>query len=77
MALLSDEKIGEAWRPLDGWAREGEAITKDFERDDSPARWASSTTSPPVAEEMGHHPGPGDFVGHGHGDDLAPTPRVA
>ena len=57
MARLSEEKIGEALESAEGWSREGEAITKDFERGDFmgsvglvndiapwPRRWATIRT---------------------------------
>ena len=56
MARLSEEKIGEALSP----PRAGRARGRPSPRTSSAAtswdRLGWSTTSPPVAEEMGHHP---------------------
>ena len=41
---------------LDGWSREGEAITKDFKRDKFTGSVEFVNEVAPVAEEMGHHP---------------------
>jgi 4a-hydroxytetrahydrobiopterin dehydratase len=54
--LLDDEQIASRLAELDGWTREGEAITKTFERGDfvDSVRFIDSIVAP--AEEMGHHP---------------------
>ena len=56
MALLNDKEIGERLQPLTGWAREGEAITRDFDCDDfvGSVEFVKKIVEP--AEEMGHHP---------------------
>ena len=56
MARLSEEEIGEALESLEGWSREREAITKDFERGDFMGSVGLVNDIAPVAEEMGHHP---------------------
>ena len=56
MALLSGEQIDERLSGLEGWRREGDAITKSFDRGDfvGSVEFARSLVAP--AEEMGHHP---------------------
>ena len=56
MATLSDEEIGERLGELDGWERDGEAITKSFDRGDfvGSVKFVDSMVEP--AEEMNHHP---------------------
>jgi 4a-hydroxytetrahydrobiopterin dehydratase len=56
MALLSDDEIEQRLQGLDGWSREGDAISKQFELDDfqGSVRFVNRLT--PVAEEMNHHP---------------------
>ncbi|HEX8752328.1 MAG TPA: 4a-hydroxytetrahydrobiopterin dehydratase [Solirubrobacterales bacterium] len=56
MALLSESEIEEALTRATGWAREGEAIVKEFERGDfvGSVEFVSSLVEP--AEEMNHHP---------------------
>jgi 4a-hydroxytetrahydrobiopterin dehydratase len=56
MALLSDPEIEERLGGLDGWSREGDAITKTFENGDfvGSVRFVDSLVEP--AEGMGHHP---------------------
>jgi len=56
MALLSDSEIEERLGGLDGWSREGDAITKTFENGDfvGSVRFVDSLVEP--AEGMGHHP---------------------
>ena len=56
MALLEDEQIEARLGELAGWRREGEAITKSFERGDfvGSVEFVGSLVEP--AEEMGHHP---------------------
>jgi len=56
MARLSEEEIGTALEDAEGWAREREAITKDFERGDFMGSVTLVNEIAPVAEEMGHHP---------------------
>jgi 4a-hydroxytetrahydrobiopterin dehydratase len=56
MALLSDQEIDERLQSLDGWQREGDAITKTFERGDfvGSVKFVDQLVEP--AEGMGHHP---------------------
>jgi 4a-hydroxytetrahydrobiopterin dehydratase len=54
--LLSDEEISERLSQLDGWARDGDAITKSFDRGDfvGSVEFVKSLVEP--AEGMNHHP---------------------
>jgi 4a-hydroxytetrahydrobiopterin dehydratase len=54
--LLSDEEISERLSQLDGWAREGDAITKTFDRGDfvGSVKFVDQLVEP--AEGMNHHP---------------------
>ncbi len=56
MALLSDSEIEERLGGLDGWSREGDAMTKTFENGDfvGSVKFVDSLVEP--AEGMGHHP---------------------
>ena len=56
MALLSDQEIEERLGSLDGWARDGDTITKTFENGDfvGSVKFVDSLVEP--AEGMGHHP---------------------
>jgi 4a-hydroxytetrahydrobiopterin dehydratase len=56
MAKLSEETIDSKLDELDGWERDGEAITKRFDRGDfvGSVRFVDSLVAP--AEEMNHHP---------------------
>jgi 4a-hydroxytetrahydrobiopterin dehydratase len=56
MATLSDQEIEQKLAPLDGWQREGEAITKTFARGDfvGSVKFVDALVVP--AEGMGHHP---------------------
>ncbi len=56
MARLSEEEIGTALEEVEGWSREREAITKDFERGDFMGSVGFVNDVAPLAEEMGHHP---------------------
>jgi 4a-hydroxytetrahydrobiopterin dehydratase len=56
MARLDNEEIDSRLEGLDGWSREGEAITKNFERGDFMGSVGLVNDIAPVAEEMGHHP---------------------
>ncbi len=55
-ARLSEDEIGERLGGLEGWAREGEAITRSFDRGDfvGSVKFVDSIVGP--AEEMNHHP---------------------
>jgi 4a-hydroxytetrahydrobiopterin dehydratase len=54
--LLDDQQIESELAKLDGWEREGDAITKQFKCGDfvGAVRFVDSLVEP--AEEMGHHP---------------------
>ena len=54
--LLADDEIESRLSELDGWSREGEAITKTFDEGDfvGSVEFIRRITGP--AEEMGHHP---------------------
>jgi 4a-hydroxytetrahydrobiopterin dehydratase len=56
MALLSQTEIEERLAELPGWERSGDAIAKDFKREDfvGSVRFVDSLVGP--AEEMNHHP---------------------
>ena len=56
MALLSDQEIEQRLGELDGWSREGDAITKTFENGDfvGSVKFVDSLVEP--AEGMNHHP---------------------
>lgn len=56
MALLSDSEIDERIDGLEGWTREGEAITRSFDRGDfvGSVDFARAIVEP--AEAMNHHP---------------------
>ena len=56
MAKLSEEQIGEKMGEIEGWEREGAAITKSFDRGDfvGSVKFVDSIVGP--AEEMNHHP---------------------
>ena len=56
MALLEDSEIEAKLGELDGWSRDGDAITKTFEREDfvGSVKFVDSLVEP--AEGMGHHP---------------------
>ena len=56
MALLSDEEIEERLGGLDGWDRDGDAISKSFRRDKFTGSVDFVNEIMPVAEEMNHHP---------------------
>jgi len=56
MALLSDSDIEQHLGRLDGWTRDGDAITKTFENGDfvGSVKFVDALVEP--AEGMGHHP---------------------
>ena len=56
MARLSDQEIEEALASCDGWRREGEAIVKEFDRNDFAGSVDFVNAIAPGAEEMNHHP---------------------
>jgi 4a-hydroxytetrahydrobiopterin dehydratase len=56
MALLEDSEIESKLADLDAWSRDGDAITKTFERGDfvGSVKFVDSLVNP--AEAMNHHP---------------------
>ena len=54
--LLTDAEIEERLSKLDGWVREGDAITRSFDNGDfvGSVEFVRRIAAP--AEEMGHHP---------------------
>jgi 4a-hydroxytetrahydrobiopterin dehydratase len=56
MELLSDSEIESRLGELEGWEREGDAITKTFELTDfvGSVNFVQKLVQP--AEDMGHHP---------------------
>ena len=54
--LLSDDAISERLDGLDGWSRDGEVISKEFENGDfvGSVKFVDAVVGP--AEDMGHHP---------------------
>ena len=56
MPKLSDEEIDGKLAGLEGWERDGNAITKSFDRGDfvGSVKFVDSLVEP--AEEMNHHP---------------------
>jgi 4a-hydroxytetrahydrobiopterin dehydratase len=56
MDLLPDNEIEFRLAELEGWSRDGDAITKSFKNEDfvGSVRFVDALVEP--AEEMGHHP---------------------
>jgi 4a-hydroxytetrahydrobiopterin dehydratase len=56
MATLTDQEIEQKLGSLDGWQRDGDAITKTFERGDfvGSVKFVDALVEP--AEDIGHHP---------------------
>jgi 4a-hydroxytetrahydrobiopterin dehydratase len=56
MALLNDEEIEQRLADLEGWARAGDAIRRDFKFKDfvESVQFVNRTVEP--AEDMNHHP---------------------
>jgi 4a-hydroxytetrahydrobiopterin dehydratase len=56
VALLDDSEIERRLAELDGWERAGDAIRKDFKRNDfvGSVEFVGALVEP--AEDMGHHP---------------------
>jgi 4a-hydroxytetrahydrobiopterin dehydratase len=56
MTLLGNDEITARLADLDGWERQGEAIVKNFKRDDfvGSVGFVDSLVEP--AEAIGHHP---------------------
>ena len=53
---LSDERIEERLADLSGWARDGDAIVREFDRGDfvGAVEFVGALVAP--AEDLGHHP---------------------
>ncbi len=62
---------------LDGWEREGDAITRSFDRGDFVGSVEFVKRDRRAGRGDGPPPRPRDLLGDGQGDDLAPTPRAA
>ncbi|MDQ3588429.1 MAG: 4a-hydroxytetrahydrobiopterin dehydratase [Actinomycetota bacterium] len=56
MPLLSQVEIESKLSELDGWSREGEAITKEFRLEKFTGSVGFVNELTPVAETMNHHP---------------------
>lgn len=56
MARLENDEIESRLGGLDGWSREGDAITKEFENGDFKGSVDFVNRLMPEAEEMNHHP---------------------
>ncbi len=56
MDLLSDNEIESRLAELEGWSRDGDAITRTFKNEDfvGSVRFVDALVEP--AEDMGHHP---------------------
>jgi 4a-hydroxytetrahydrobiopterin dehydratase len=53
---LTDEEIERGLAGTDGWSRDGEAITREFDRGDFVGSVRFVDAIVPPAEELGHHP---------------------
>ena len=56
MALLGADEIERRLEELEGWSRDGDAITKEFKLDDFQGSVDFINRITPPAEEMNHHP---------------------
>lgn len=56
MDTLTDQQIDDALAGLDGWERDGDAITKTYELDGFPEAIDFIGRIAPEAEDMNHHP---------------------
>ena len=56
MARLENEEIESRLERLNGWSREGEAITKEFDNGDFKGSVDFVNRLTPEAEDMNHHP---------------------
>jgi 4a-hydroxytetrahydrobiopterin dehydratase len=56
MDTLTDEEITDGLATLDGWERDGDAITRTFEADSYPDATAFVVRMAFEAEKAGHHP---------------------
>jgi 4a-hydroxytetrahydrobiopterin dehydratase len=56
MALLADNEIEQRLEGLEGWSRDGDAITKTYSNEDfvGSVKFVEQVVGP--AEDMGHHP---------------------
>ena len=56
MAVLADNEIAQRLEGLEGWSRDGDAITKTYSNEDfvGSVKFVDRVVGP--AEEMGHHP---------------------
>ena len=56
MAVLSSDEIEQRLEALSGWSREGDVITREFDRGDFKGSVDFVNRLTPAAEEMNHHP---------------------
>jgi 4a-hydroxytetrahydrobiopterin dehydratase len=56
VGLLDDGEIADRLAGLDGWSRDGDAITRTFDRGNFVGSVAFVDSLVAPAEEMGHHP---------------------
>ena len=56
MPVLSDDDVERRLEGLEGWARRGDAIVKEFKLDDFKGSVDFINRLTPLAEEMNHHP---------------------
>jgi 4a-hydroxytetrahydrobiopterin dehydratase len=56
MARLSEEEIDDKLAGMEGWERDGAAITKEFDNGDFNGSVDFVNRITPDAEEMNHHP---------------------
>jgi 4a-hydroxytetrahydrobiopterin dehydratase len=56
MARLSEEEIDDKLAAMEGWERDGNAITKEFDNGDFKGSVDFVNRMTPDAEEMNHHP---------------------
>jgi 4a-hydroxytetrahydrobiopterin dehydratase len=56
MALLDENEVERRLSELDGWAREGKAIAKEYSCGDFAGSVEFVNRITPVAEDMNHHP---------------------
>ena len=56
MALLEENEVEGRLSELDGWARDGKAIVKEYSCGDFAGSVDLVNRIAPVAEEMNHHP---------------------
>ena len=56
MPLLDDSEIDDRLAGLEGWSRAGDAIRKEFKRDDFVGSVEFTKALVEPAEAMGHHP---------------------